>query len=256
MYKNIKKFGALLLSLLLVIGVSSQIPSKAFAEEKAEAVVGNEDANAEEGTSLEPIEQAEIQYEVNKNLSEEQIRERFDQINSSYELQEPFSEEDTEFVRAYAASTASGDTSEDEDTEINNGIQALSTKFGNSNSQSFSKTRTAMGVTVKFTGTVYVKIGLVNNSYRGNLKAVITSGGSKINSLKLAVTNTAYGLVGGGGTKVGLVYNDQKTSSTKTKTTWSMDQTVKYTGVAVVYTYTDAYVQVATKSGTFNQYAF
>lgn len=56
MYKNIKKFGALLLSLLLVIGVSSQIPSKAFAEEKAEVVDGSVDTKVEEGTSFEPIE--------------------------------------------------------------------------------------------------------------------------------------------------------------------------------------------------------
>ncbi|MEP9407491.1 hypothetical protein ABKP09_14320 [Peribacillus frigoritolerans] len=251
MYKNIKKFGALLLSLLLVIGVSSQLTSKVFAEEKAEIIDGSDDTKVEEGTSFEPIEQSEIQHEVNKNLSEEQIRERFKQINSTYEIQEPFSEEDTEFVRVYAPSTESVD-----DTETNNGIQTMSLKFGNSNSESFSKTKTAYGVTVKFTGTVYVNIGLVNNSYRGKTKAVITSGGSKVNSIKLGVTNSAYGAIGGGGTRFGLVYNGGTTSTTKTQTTWNMDKTVKYTGVAVVYTHTDAYVQVATKTGTFNKYAF
>lgn len=37
-----------------------------------------------------------------------------------------------------------------------------------------------------------------------------------------------------------------------------MDKTVKYTGLAIVYTYTDAYVQVATKTktGTFNNTHF
>lgn len=35
-----------------------------------------------------------------------------------------------------------------------------------------------------------------------------------------------------------------------------MDKTVKYTGLAVVYTYTDAYVQVATKTGAFNNTHF
>lgn len=239
------------MSLLLVIGVSSQIPSKAFAEEKAEIVDGSVDTKVEEGPSFEPIEQSEIQHEVNKNLSEEQIRERFEQINSSYEIQEPFSEEDIEFVRAYAQSTESVD-----DTEADNGIQTMSMKFGNSNSESFSKTKTAYGVSVKFTGTVYVNIGLVNNSYRGKTKAVITAGGSKVNSIKLGVTNSAYGAIGGGGIYFGLVYDSGTSSTTKTQTTWNMDKTVKYTGVAVVYTYTDAYVQVATKSGTFNKYAF
>ena len=72
MYKNIEKFGALLLSLLLVIGVSSQLTSKAFAEEKAEIIDGSDDTKVEKVTSFEPIEQSEIQHEVNKNLSEEQ----------------------------------------------------------------------------------------------------------------------------------------------------------------------------------------
>lgn len=43
------------------------------------------------------------------------------------------------------------------------------------------------------------------------------------------------------------------------KEEFSMDKTVKYTGLATcTYTYTDAYVQVATKTktGTFNKYAF
>ncbi|CAH0134082.1 hypothetical protein [Peribacillus simplex] len=44
--------------------------------------------------------------------------------------------------------------------------------------------------------------------------------------------------------------NAGTSSTTKTQTTWNMDKTVKYTGLAVVYTYTDAYVQVATKTGT------
>ena len=245
-----KKLSALFLSLLLVIGVSSSLSSKVYAAD----VVVDETTNIEETNSIEPIEKSEIEYEINKDLSEEQIRERFRQINSTYEIQEPFSEEDSEFIRAYALSTESVDTLED--TEINGGIQTMSLKFGNSNSESFSKSKTAYGVTVKFTGTVYVDIGLVNNSYRGKTKAVITSGGSKVSNLKLGVTNSAYGLVGGGGTIVGLVYNDETSSKTSTKTTWNMDKTVKYTGVGVVYTYTDAYVQVATTSGTFNKYAF
>lgn len=245
-----KKLGALFLSLLLVIGVSSQISSKAYAAEVAE----DGTANTEENNSIEPIEQSKIQHEINKDLSEEQIKERFRQINSTYKIQEPFSEEDSEFIRAYALSTESVDTSED--TEINSGIQTMSLKFGNSNSESFSKSKTAYGVTVKFTGTVYINIGLVTNSYRGKTKAVITKGKSKVNSLKLGVTNTAYGLIGGGGTRVGLVYNGETHSKTTTKTTWNMDKTIKFTGVGVLYTYTDAYVQVATKAGTYNKYAF
>ncbi|MCY9139890.1 hypothetical protein [Peribacillus frigoritolerans] len=66
MYKNIKKFGALLLSLLLVIGVSSQLTSKAFAEEKAEIIDGSDDTKVEKVTSFEPIEQSEIQHELTK----------------------------------------------------------------------------------------------------------------------------------------------------------------------------------------------
>ncbi|MEC0347560.1 hypothetical protein [Peribacillus frigoritolerans] len=76
------------------------------------------------------------------------------------------------------------------------------------------------------------------------------------NQHRLLMFIQSNGAIGGGGTRYGLVYNGGTTSTTKTQTTWNMDKTVKYTGVAVVYTHTDAYVQVATKTGTFNKYAF
>ncbi|MES9803897.1 hypothetical protein ABWK49_22735, partial [Priestia megaterium] len=99
-------------------------------------------------------------------------------------------------------------------------------------------------------------IGL-NHSYRGKMTAKITSGSSKVKKIQTTVTNVAYGLLGNGGTYVGIVYNGSKSSSTtKNKTSWSMDETVKYGGVAVVYTYTNAYTRITTTTGSFNLYAF
>jgi hypothetical protein len=54
---------------------------------------------ADNKESLEPIQPEEIKFDINKNLSEEQIIDRFEKINSSYEVNLPFSIEDVEFIR-------------------------------------------------------------------------------------------------------------------------------------------------------------
>lgn len=252
-----KLFGSFIMMLALLLTFSFASPFAHAAE--------NEDAQPTVSTNeseLAPIELNEIEYDVNKNLTEDQIQARFNEINSKYSVNEPFSPEDAEFVRAYAApKTDSADTLNLNDYNLQPLTKDLKTdsiKFtldGNA-SESFSKSKTAYSTTVKFTGTVYSNINILNHSYRGNLKAQITSGGSKVSKIKLTVTNVAYGVVGNSGTYIGIVYDGSASSSTTTQKTWSMDKTVKYSAVGVVYTYTNAYVTVTTSSGSYNLYAF
>ncbi|MCR8867431.1 hypothetical protein V7054_13040 [Priestia megaterium] len=237
----IKKASAILVTLALLLGIFS-LPTSSYAS-----------TNEESNQSLEPIDPSQVTYESNKNLSDEQVSDRFEEINSKYDIEEPFSAEDAEFIRAYASSPTD---STDNDSNSEPMFQTQSIKL-NSGSQAFSKSTKSYGVGVSFTGRVYGDINALNHSYRGKMTAKITSGSSKVKKIQTTVTNVAYGLLGNGGTYVGIVYNGSKSSSTtKNKTSWSMDETVKYGGVAVVYTYTNAYTRITTTTGSFNLYAF
>jgi len=199
----------------------------------------------------EPIKSADdLQYDVNKNLTQEEITSRFNKINTKYDVGQAFSEQDAEFIKFYA------DSQLETPSELNDGISISAIQWypGQTASKSFNTSKSSNGVKVKFSGKVYGTIGIVNHSYRGKLSAKITSGTSKVKkALKVRVTHSAYGLVGK--KSIGIVYNSGK-SSTGTKSKVSMDNTVKYSALAVVYTYTNAYVSVTTKTGSFNKYAF
>nr|WP_295975672.1 hypothetical protein [uncultured Bacillus sp.] len=192
-----------------------------------------------------------MKYDVNKNLSEEQIAERFDWINSNYEINQPFSLEDTEFIRAYASpSTANAPTN-------NGGISTYDLKFGNSASQSFSKSKTAQGVSIKIAGSVRAEVNVLNHSYGAKYKTTVSSGSSKIKSIRNNVKASAYGMVGTSGTYVGLVHSSSIGATSGSKpTSWSIDKTKEYSASLVVYVYVNAYTTVNTTSGSFDLYAF
>ncbi len=86
--------------------------------------------------------------------------------------------------------------------------------------------------------------------------AKINSGSSKVLKIKSVVTQNTYGLIGNSGTYIGLVHKSSLTSTTnKAKATSNyLDQKRKYSALLVTYTYTTTYVDVTTKSGTFNLY--
>lgn len=232
---NKKTYG---LMLSLVLFVTLALSSFSVFAETVQVI--NEEEQITLATSIDPNE---VKYKVNKNLNPEQIQKRFIKINSRYKINEPFSPEDTEFVRTYAQSASKAS-----ETPIE--INSLK-------SESFNKSLTKFGVGVRFTGTLYSEINILNHWYRGNVKAEITEGSSKVSEIELTVTNVAYGLLGASGTYVGIVYDGSTSSSTTTnKTQWSMDRTVEYGGIAVLYTYTNAYTTITTPSGSFNLYGF
>ncbi|MFF3022191.1 hypothetical protein ACFVRR_05935 [Gottfriedia sp. NPDC057948] len=185
-------------------------------------------------------------FSENLDLTPEQIEERFNLINSTYKIGEPFNKSDTDFIKNYAQ------------ISVEPTIQGRSIKWvplGGTVNKSFNKTKTSQGVNVNFSGKVYYTSGLLTNSYKGNIKASIASGSSKVKSMKLVTTHSAYGVVGSGGTYVGLVH-DSSLSTSLTGKSIAMDKTKKYSAALVVHTYTNAYVTVNTTSGSFNLYAF
>jgi hypothetical protein len=205
-----------------------------------------------------PISQANIQYDANKNLDFIQANERFDQIESTYEVGEALPPVDAEFVRAYGneVTNYNADAINSDPTvkpPANGGpISPLDT----TSTIGFSKTKSEYGVSVSFHGKVYNTIGTwLTNSYRGNEGVDVTSGSSKITHLKDIVSNTAYGLIGQGG--IGMVYNgsidtgDHCTSHTACY----MDKTEQYTAY-VVYSHVSTHTEVTTASGEFTLYGW
>src|SRR5690554_4007393 len=188
---------------------------------------------------IDPIPLNEINYEVNKNLYQDQIHERFEEINSSYVVNEPFSKEDSEFIRAYASLY---DTKSDIPT-----VQNID------GSEYFNKYKASNGLQVRFHGTLYsnTKINSLNHSYRGNVTAYVI-GTTKAQNIKLTVTNVDYGLVGGSG--FGIVYNGSISDNEDDTSSYSMDRTIEYSGMLVSYTYTNAYALFKTPSGSFDLY--
>ncbi|KHE67706.1 hypothetical protein LD39_16370 [Halobacillus sp. BBL2006] len=203
---------------------------------------------------MEPIAPNQTTFGENQALNETEIQERFLEIDSSYDVNEPLSPEDAEFIRAYATlPTASSKPSYMESLDSPH----ASLRFNGSNSRSFDQYKSYNGVSLNFYGKIYSDINLFNHSYRGDVKSKISRGSSKVREIKNVISNTAYGVVGSSGTYIGIVYKGAIVSSSKyARTTWSTDETRKYGAVGVVYTYTNAYSKITTTSGTFTLYAF
>ncbi|WP_332698216.1 hypothetical protein [Halalkalibacter lacteus] len=237
MYISRKMSKLIFLSLVLLVGTLS-MASFVFADEPS--------------LSLDPIQPSEIQHDINKNLNQIQIAERFNEINSTYEVNEPFSLEDTEFIRVYADSANEPSIF----TPSQPGDISTMSFFNSSYSKPFNKTLTKNGVTVNFSGRVYSNIGILNHSYRGNVTSKVTAGGPKVSKIENFVTNVAYGALGSSGTYVGIVYDGNINNSTTKYKTWSLDETQRYGAVTVVYTYTNAYTRITSTGGTFRLYAF
>jgi hypothetical protein len=228
MKKHVKLFSSFLLFLFLL---SSQITSVFASPLKTDQI---------------PSSKTEITYAINKNLSEYQVAQRFEKINSSYKLNEPFSSEDTEFIKVYS-DVSTSQNSMKTDFQIQSSVD----------SEYFNRYKTSNGIQVNFYGTLYSdtpQLGL-NHSYRGNVRAYVI-GGTKINSIKITITNVAYGFLGPTGTYIGIVYNGSTSGIVENEATNTLDRTVRYSGVLVAYTYTNAYATFSTSTGSFNLHAF
>ncbi|WP_163655469.1 hypothetical protein [Listeria sp. PSOL-1] len=191
----------------------------------------------------------EIVYKSNQGLNEEQIAERFSLIDEKYDEKAPFSKEDAEFIVHYANR---------EDQNSNPMLRGIHFYKGTS-SKSFTKSKTSMGVKVTFSGKISSHLNSLNPGdqwYSGKTTARINKGSSKVSKIRSVVSQNTYGLIGNGGTYIGLVHKSTLTSTTSRKgaTVNYLDQKRKYSALFVTYTYTTTYVEVTTSSGKFNLY--
>lgn len=191
-----------------------------------------------------------IMYNENKNLSEDDIAKRFIEINEKYEINQPFSNEDAEFVVTYSEKT------ESENNNLSRGLHF----YKGTTSKNFNTSKTSQGVKVTFSGNVKTHINAINVSdqwYSGKTTAKINSGSSKVKSIKTVITNATYGFIGNSGTYIGLVNSSSLTSSSGAKSTANyLDKKHKYTAILATYTYVTTYVTVNTSQGSFNLHAF
>lgn len=186
--------------------------------------IGVSEASAGEPTSMDK----------NQNLTDRQIAQRFEEINSKYQVGEEFSEDDAEFVRTYATPAGSGDAA------------VMATQ-----SQSFSKTGSRYGVSASFSGSVFSNIGLLTSSFGGNVRCTILSGQAlQWLSTELHITQTTYGLVGSSG--IGIIYSGHISAGPTHASPFSMNQSRTYNGLLAVFGYTHSYCVIHTKTGTFS----
>lgn len=208
-------------------------------------------AKAAENTNLPQTK--ELAFECNKNLSTDEVQKRFLDISNKYEVNEPFSKEDAEFVVRYS------DNKEEapEPTTIPM-AQAINFYKGTS-SKSFNKSKTSSGVKVNFSGKINSHLNALSIGdqwYSGKTTAKINSGSSKVKKIKTIISQNTFGLIGNSGTRIGLVHSSSLTSTTSKKgaTVNYLDQKKKYSALFVTYSNTTTYVEVTTTTGTFNLY--
>lgn len=247
-----------------VVGTAAplgEMKGKDFSEKSFDDELNSLVKVEEVGTNLP--QSNEITYEVNKDLSDDEIRERFDEINNKYEINAPFTKEHAEFV-VYYSNNKVVDQSESSTLldvgEFENNIDTAALKFyKGTTSKRFFQQKVSSGVTAQFVGLITNHNNSLNISdqwYKGKTTVNIMKGNSKVKSIKTVVKVSTYGLIGSGGTYVGLVYNGQVGSSTKSNKINTLDEIDKYTAVAVVYSHINAYATVTTAEGSFNIYAF
>ena len=180
-----------------------------------------------------------IVYDQNKNLTDEEINERFKLINSTYTVGEPFSEADAEFIKLYP------------------GLHNASLAATRVTEKGFDKSKTGSGVTVNLYGAMYGDLNLVYGWYQSDAKLNINKGYTNVTGLTMHITCDAYGLLGSSGTYVGIVYKGDKTTKlTPGSKSYYVNKKYEFTGVGMVSAYTNTYIEVDTKIGSFNLYAF
>lgn len=171
-----------------------------------------------------------------KKLTQEEIAEKFEIINASYEIGEPFSKEDAKFVKKYAKAV-DNNTSQTDDVTIK-GMKEWE----------FDASKTALGVKANCEGMMWSDINIINHSYGGDFTTTITSGGP-VNSITNKISLTAYGVIGSSG--IGLVYSGSLSSTGNNVSSWRIDEDETYTAAAA-YIVISAKTTIATDDGSFS----
>lgn len=169
-----------------------------------------------------------------EQLSQAQITQRLMEIDSSYDVGEPFSAEDAAFVLAYASRA--------DDVE-SSGADSNSPR----GSHTFTVSGTKYGTTVTASGNLYHNGVTPSYTYGGNV-TIRTTAGSTPKRLKLTVHCTSYGIVGENG--FGKIYDGQVSASKKNAKTFKASPKRTYSGFMNLYS-VYGWVDVTTSNGNF-----
>lgn len=183
---------------------------------------------------LSPIAVEAVTYNSNKNLTAAQISERFQTINTTYEIGQPFSEEDVEFIRAYA-----NPTNQNQDNAM---MRATIDTIPIDNLAN------ANNVYGRIYGNVYLTVDGLSRSFGGNLTGTAASSTQNITNLIIYVEHTAFGIIGSGG--VGIVYN-KTLSASSASTPVKFNKSQPYSA-AVMYSSTYCWLDVVYSNGTLS----
>lgn len=147
-------------------------------------------------------------------LTKEQIAQRFEEINAKYDIGEPFTPEDAEFVKKYATPANT------------NGVSPMKT-------DTFYVTGSSGPISGNISGSVTANHGVMTNSWGANFTTTVTKGTPT--SIKNTVSHTAYGLIGSGG--IGKVYSNTLSATCKNTKSCKLADSEKYSA-SVAYSYT------------------
>lgn len=261
-----------IVALICVMGIASnfiekQEPSNAKYEESNLVLetdsIGEDDYEiiATNASELSEEEQIEVVEEMVDEIPEEQIEEfedmsiselkdDLDDLESEYEVGEPFSEEDQNKL-LYAYETYGPEVL----AEVNND-EAISVGW-TWKSYNIGNTTTKCGVKIGYSGKLKTYSPAEGGTYCTDVDVTVYSGKNNLKSAKWKTRHTAYGLLGvdvgykTASTSLGIVY-DGSVSSSKYAKSFSFNKTKQYSGLWAIYLKTWGVLDVKTKNGEFN----
>jgi hypothetical protein len=214
--------------------------------------------------AVEPIDASdsdEFEFAGNVDLSDAEVADRIIGFDDKYELGEPLSLKDLEFVRAYAEiappSELPADTAGTEGATVQTAAyrpaSSLAQPAGFDNwtgngSQSFKGSKKSQGVTAALSGKFTRKISGLDNNWSISVTNKITAGRSNVKNNKVYAVYHGYGAVAKW-PYIGLIYSKTVSVSNGTRDV-SMSQGYHFAGLSPAWDFT-AYGSVTTKSGSF-----
>lgn len=193
----------------------------------------------EENTT--PIDSDEVRYDANVELTEDEVIDRQVEMAEKYEVGEPLSLEDLEFLRAYlltedgeAGVTTTGFSANDDGSAVH-GAASVDADTVSLSTSSFNRTKTTNGTTVNASGSSTLRIsqpGPLDNGWSTKWTAKRTAGAS-LTKIKNTVAVQAYGAVAKW-PFVGQIYSVSRSSTSGANAqAWSMQRSESFAGAVV-----------------------
>lgn len=195
------------------------------------------------GVSLIPFNELSAKAESPKvaNLTQEEIANKFLEIDSKYGVGEELNSEDAKFIKKYAKVAEKESVVKlKPEEQVNTPITTLASAGETFTGRGSNPSGTVAASTL---GTYALNIGWINQSYSISMTTAMSKGTAS--SIKNSYTHTAYGAIGAGG--VGKVYSNSDSSSCTSKSSCYSYFSDSYS--AIVAYYTTVVKSVVTYSG-------